>query len=480
MSQKRIGGLVLAAGRSSRMGHPKPELQLDGRSFLEHCIEVLRAGGCDPVVAVVAGAPPTGAGLRPDVLWAQNPDPGSEPIDSIRIGLAAIPPDCAAVAVLPVDAPAVGAETVRRLLQAFRGAPDSPVVRPVHQGVPGHPTLFARAVFPQLMEPGLTRGAETIVQRHSAACLDVPVDDPAVAGNINTPEDYQRLVQPTEPRRIGAAEAARLVLDALAAGDAVATATLLTPAGGAGGGGGGEGRPGDRLLLREDGSVSGTLGHAALDAAAADVARQALAGAGPATHELEGASIFVEAHLPPDELLVVGAGHIAVPVARLGAMLGFRVTVLDDREEFADEARFPEAARVLRTEFEPPADPFAGVRITRRSYVVLVTRAHRYDFDCLSRLLARPDAPEPRYLGMIGSRRRVRAAFEAVLDAGVPRERLARIHGPIGLDIGAETPEEIAVSIVAEIVRVRRGHTGSTAPRSEQERVLDRLLPEDA
>ena len=476
MSQKRIAGLVLAAGRSSRMGRPKPELQLDGRSFLEHCIEVLRAGGCDPVVAVVAGSGPTGASPRLDVLWAQNPDPGSEQIDSIRIGLAAVPPDCAAVAVLPVDAPAVGAETVRLLLRAFREAPDSPVVRPVHQGVPGHPTLFARAVFQQLMEPGLARGAETIVQRHAAARLDVPVDDPAVSGNINTPEDYQQLVQPTEPRRIGAAEAARLVLDALAAGDAVATATLLTPAGAAGG----EGRPGDRLLLREDGSASGTLGQAALDAAAAGVARQALAGAGPATHELEGASIFVEAHLPPDELLVVGAGHIGLQLARIGVMLGFRVTVLDDREEFADEARFPEAVRVLRTEFEPPADPFAGVRITRRSYVVLVTRAHRYDFDCLSRLLARPDAPEPRYLGMIGSRRRVRAALEAVLEAGVPRERLARIHGPIGLDIGAETPEEIAVSIFAEIVRVRRGHTGSTAPRSEQERVLDRLLPEEA
>jgi molybdenum cofactor cytidylyltransferase len=195
MIQKRIGGLVLAAGRSSRMGRPKPELQLDGRSFLEHCIEVLQAGGCDPVVAVVAEARQAVAGPRPDVLWAQNADPGSEPIDSIRIGLALTPPDCAAVAVLPVDAPAVGAETVRRLLRAFRAAPDSHVVRPVHQGVPGHPTLFARGVFEQLMEPGLARGAETIVQRHSARCLDVPVDDPAIAGNINTPEDYQQLVQ---------------------------------------------------------------------------------------------------------------------------------------------------------------------------------------------------------------------------------------------------------------------------------------------
>lgn len=271
--------------------------------------------------------------------------------------------------------------------------------------------------------------------------------------------------------RIGPAEGARLVLDRLAAGDAVAVATLLS--------GSGPGHPGDRLLLDDEGAVTGTLGDAALDAAAADVARRALDGAEPASHELEGASVFVEAHVPPEELLVVGAGHIALPLARIGVMLGFRVTVLDDREEFATEERFPEVARVVRADFEPPANPFAGIRLTRRSYVVLVTRAHRYDFDCLSRLLA-PDIPEFRYIGMIGSRRRVRGAFEGLLAAGMDRRRLERIHAPIGLDIGAETPEEIAVSILAEVVNVRRRHDGPTTPRSERERVLERLIPEDA
>lgn len=276
---------------------------------------------------------------------------------------------------------------------------------------------------------------------------------------------------------LGPAGSARLVLDALAAGEAVAVATLLdsTAPGAA--------RAGARLVLREDGGLEGSLGDAALDAAAADVARQALDGAAPGTHELAigeaAARVFVEAHLPPDELVVVGAGHIAVPLARIGAMLGFRVTVLDDREEFAAETRFPEAARVIRSEFEPPANPFEHVRLGRRSYVVLVTRAHRYDFDCLSRLLRLPPGREPRYVGMIGSRRRVRAAFEAALSAGLPRDRLRGIHAPVGLDIGAETPEEIAVSIAAELVRVRRGHAGVPAPRSEQERVLERLIPED-
>ncbi len=279
--------------------------------------------------------------------------------------------------------------------------------------------------------------------------------------------------------RIGPAQAAGAVIDALDAGEAIAVAMLVSSTAP------GAGRPGDRLLLRERGQsneLRGTLGSAALDAAAVEVAREALAGTGPATHELtvgsESARVFVEAHLPADELLIVGAGHIAVPLARIGAMLGFQVTVLDDREEFASETRFPEAVRVLRAELEPPADPFRDVRLSHRGYVVLVTRAHRYDFDCLSALL-RPDRPLPRYLGMIGSRRRVKGAFEALLREGMPRERLARVHAPIGLDIGAETPEEIAISIAAEIVRVRRGHSGSTAPRSELERVLDRLLPEE-
>ncbi len=282
--------------------------------------------------------------------------------------------------------------------------------------------------------------------------------------------------------RIGPVEAARVVLEALAAGEAVAVATLVSATAP------GAGRPGDRLLARErnerDGEpeVIGTLGDAALDAAAADVARSALDGAEPATHELvvggETVRLFVEAHLPTDELLVVGAGHIALPLVRIAALLGFRVTVLDDREEFAREDRFPEAVRVVRAELEPPADPFAGLRLGPRSYVVLVTRAHRYDFDCLSRLLA-PGRPQPRYLGMIGSRRRIRGAFQALLAEGMPRERLARVHAPIGLDVGAETPEEIAVSIAAEIVHVRRRHAGDTTPRSRQERVLERLIAED-
>ena len=168
---------------------------------------------------------------------------------------------------------------------------------------------------------------------------------------------------------------------------------------------------------------------------------------------------------PPAELVIVGAGHVAQPLALLGSMLDFRVTVLDDRPEFATRERFPGADRVMVADF---ADPLADIEVGDRTSIVLVTRGHRHDYDCL-RELARRGAL-PRYLGMIGSKRRVRAAFEQLAAEGVPADWLARVHAPLGLDIGAETPAEIAVAVAAEIVLAARG--GSARPLSERAQVL--------
>lgn len=272
---------------------------------------------------------------------------------------------------------------------------------------------------------------------------------------------------------VTAFDAAAAALAAHEGGPAVAVVTVLDGAG-----------AGRRLLVRATGEHRGALGAPELDRAGLDLARRTLAaGDGGArgqprveTVELaEGAvRLYVEVHEPPDELLIVGAGHISVPLARLGVLLGFRVRVLDDREDFATPDRFPGAAEVRRMDF---ADPFRDVPIGPRTHVLLVTRAHRYDFDCLRRLLASELAP--RYIGVIGSRRRIRAAFQALLDAGVPRERLAGVRAPVGLDIGAETPDEIAVSIAAELILVRRanGRERVPIPLWARERVVERLLP---
>ncbi|HET9984106.1 MAG TPA: XdhC family protein [Longimicrobiales bacterium] len=262
--------------------------------------------------------------------------------------------------------------------------------------------------------------------------------------------------------------AARAALAAYDGGDAVALVTLVAaePPGRL--------EPGARMLLAGASGPVGSLGAPELDAAALELARAALAGAEPGSRAVDAGgarcTLFVEAHFPPEELIVVGAGHIAVPLAALGTTLGFRVTVLDDREDFATPERFPSAARVLRADF---AEPFRDVTLGPRSYVVLVTRGHRHDFDFLTRLLDSDAAP--RYIGMIGSRRRVRAAFHALAEAGATPERLARVHAPIGVDIGAETPAEIAVSIAAELVAVRRGVQVETL--AGKERVVERWGP---
>jgi xanthine dehydrogenase accessory factor len=243
-----------------------------------------------------------------------------------------------------------------------------------------------------------------------------------------------------------------------------------------------DGVPAQRIIISADGAVEGSLGDPSLDGQAVSFAREALETGRPSSrtlHEDDSAILlYADVHVPVERLLVVGAGHIAVPLAALGAMLDFDVTVLDDRAEFATEERFADGVRVIRADFV--ADPFADVVIDERTYITLVTRGHMWDFDCLTRILNRDVLP--RYIGMIGSRRRVRAAFDALNDAGVPAQKMERIHAPIGLDINADSPAEIAVSIAAEIVAVRRSPVDRPASPDRQavtltqkERVLERL-----
>lgn len=273
------------------------------------------------------------------------------------------------------------------------------------------------------------------------------------------------MTAPEEPP-LSTADAVRRAKEALEGEAPVALVLLLAAPGVVGA------MEGARMVVDEAGR-RGTLGSAALDALGEEAARAALAGgkAGARDVEVDGrtCSLYVEVHLPPPELVIVGAGHIARPLCRVGAMLGFRVVVLDDRPEFATRERFPEAARVERADFTAP---FEALSLGPRSHLVLVTRGHKYDYDALRDALRRP--VHLPYIGMVGSRRRVRAALEQLVREGVPEEELRRIHAPIGVDIGAETPEEIAVSIAAELVLIRRGGTG--VPLRDRERVAERWI----
>lgn len=265
--------------------------------------------------------------------------------------------------------------------------------------------------------------------------------------------------------------AARAVLEAVDAGESAALLVVV---------GDPEGLRAGRRLLVTSAGMRGSLGEPALDASARELALRSLepdASVEEGIHALRAAEdrtvqVYLEIHHPQPELVVVGAGHIARPLCTMGSLLGCRVTVMDDRPDFATRERFPEAARVEKVDF---SDPFRDVAIHPLTHLVLVTRGHRYDYECLRRVL-RAD-PQPAYIGMIGSRRRVRATYAQLLEEGVSRERIAAVRAPVGLDVGAETPAEIAVSVAAEIVLLWRG--GSGTPLREEERVLERFFKED-
>jgi xanthine dehydrogenase accessory factor len=236
-----------------------------------------------------------------------------------------------------------------------------------------------------------------------------------------------------------------------------------------------------RLLVKEDGGLTGgTLGDRTLDEIAARYAvrlmadeRQEIAGArwseltASLADEIEAGSVTAgEARLlfeisrPPLELIICGGGHVGQAVAKAGRFLDFNVTVIDDRAEFSSREKFPDPnVRLITDDF---VAALQSLRIAQATHIVIVTRGHKHDEICLREVIQKP----ARYIGMIGSRRRTTTIREHLRREGAAAEFLRRVHAPIGLDIGAQTPEEIALAILAEIVLVRRGGSGS--PKSAE------------
>jgi xanthine dehydrogenase accessory factor len=169
------------------------------------------------------------------------------------------------------------------------------------------------------------------------------------------------------------------------------------------------------------------------------------------------ATVFIEIVRAPETLLLCGGGHIAAAMAPMARLLGMNLIVVDSRAEFASRERFPKADRVINTH---PGDPAIKELVTASTWVVIFTHNHEHDTDALKNLIDSGAA----YIGMIGSRKKVKEVLTGLASQGVPAEALSRVYSPVGLDIGAETPAEIAVSILAEIIHVKR--TGSPSPVS--------------
>ncbi len=218
-----------------------------------------------------------------------------------------------------------------------------------------------------------------------------------------------------------------------------------------------------KLLVREDGSMTGTIGGGCVEAEVWTAAREVIETEKPKhlTFNLgQDAAydnglicggqldVFVEPVLPVPHAYIFGAGHISKSLSKVASLAGFASVVVDNRDSFANSARFPEAEAVYAAEYE---EVFPRLAINETSYVIIVTRGHRDDM----RVLKLAIGTAARYIAMIGSKRKVLGVIRELEKEGVPRAALERIHAPMGLDIGAVSPEEIAVSVVAEMIAVR-------------------------
>jgi xanthine dehydrogenase accessory factor len=237
------------------------------------------------------------------------------------------------------------------------------------------------------------------------------------------------------------------VLEAYEGGEPVSLATVVNVPRG-------RDNLGAKLLLHLDGTVTGTLGSPEMDAKAIEVARRvAEVGNTESVITQDGTEIFVEGFTTPPTLVMVGGGHVGKATADLAHMLGYRVFVVDDRNEFSNPERFPYAEQTLVTSYQGWSEHLS---INVNTFIVVATRGHRYDDLALESALR----SRARYIGLLGSRRKTLMIYQRLLQEGTPLERLKEVHAPIGLDIGALTPEELAVSIMSEIIMVRRGGKG--------------------
>ncbi len=219
-----------------------------------------------------------------------------------------------------------------------------------------------------------------------------------------------------------------------------------------------------KLLVREDGSMIGTIGGGCVEAEVWNAAREVIESEKPkhlsfnlgqdAAYEnglICGGQldVFVEPVVPRPRAFIFGAGHISKSLSKVATLAGFSTVVIDNRDTFANRERFPEAEEVHAQEYE---EIFPNLPIRESSYIIIVTRGHRDDLRVLRMAVGAP----ARYVAMIGSKRKVIGVIKELENEGAPRAAFERIHAPMGLDIGAVSPEEIAVSVVAEMIAVRR------------------------
>jgi xanthine dehydrogenase accessory factor len=249
------------------------------------------------------------------------------------------------------------------------------------------------------------------------------------------------------------------IVAARSRGEAIAMATIIARRGST------PRRDAAKMLVYQDGRQSGTIGGGCTEAEVCRAALDAIRNgksrllsfdltdddAGESALLCGGTmEVYVEPLLPDPDLIIFGAGHVGQSIAAAASVLGFRITAVDDRVKYANPDRFPQAADVLVAPWE---EVFERLKVRETAYLVIATRGHQQDLACLRYALQTP----AKYIGLLGSTRKTRLLYDALEREGIEPARFERVYAPVGIEIGSETPEEIAISVVAELVAVRKG-----------------------
>lgn len=482
-----ISALVLAAGSSSRMGTPKPLVDIGGRPMLGRVLDAVRGSRVGETI-VVLGADADRVRALPDLAGlrvVENPAHAEGMSTSLKAGTAALGPGSTAFLVVLGDAPFLRSATIDALVAA-RERSGARIVLPVYAGIRGNPVLIDRSLAPEVDRISGDRGCRALRLHHPEESVEVPVDDPGVLIDLDTPEDVRR----AEELLAAGGSLAALAERDVRADHPLAPSTAAPRARSRGRpdllGRAAElerrrepfclaivthvraptsGKPGFKAIVRADGALEGWVGgscsrrallvesRAALEDGAPRVLRlrpvtEACPAPEPGTVDrvLECDSggameIYVEPHGPVPQLVVVGDSPLAESLTALGRLLGFRPVAAGTG---LDPARFPDADEVV-----DDLSQLAG-KLDTVSYGIVATMAN-YDAMALEILLRSP-AP---YVALVASRRRAALLFEELRGRGLSDDLLRRVHSPAGIDIAARTPEEIALSIAAEVVRER-------------------------
>ncbi len=467
-----ISAIVLAAGQATRFGQCKQLMRLGDKTLLEHVLDNVNRSNVDDVV-VVLGA--HAEEIRQQLKFGRervviNPDYSRGMSTSIHSGLRSLPAGADAAMIVLADQPFVTSRTLDQLIHEYQRNRPS-VVIPTYNGFRGNPVLVDKSLFPEMMEIHGDIGCRALFGDHPEAIAKVAVDDQGIVTDIDTMEDFDRAraaagvspagpagtpAQPLNPRTDDILET---IVELRRRRQPFAVATVVRaerPT---------SSKPGDKAIIALDGSLTGWIGGSCAHDIVVHNALQALEEGAPRFLTLSNEShaeskrqgvvdvpmrcysggvldIFIEPNLPNPQMVVVGYEAVARALVRISKALRFHVTVVDP---LVTKEAVPDADQVVN-ELKLAEKPMSG-----ESFIVIATHG-RYDEEAVEQAVQ----TNASYVALVASPKRAGVILRQLRDRGISPDALARIKSPAGLDIGAVGPEEIALSIVAEIVQQRR------------------------